>query len=434
MRLNSIGNHAKIMHSYGKFMAEVIPFRGIFYNNERVRGSDVIAPPYDIITPELRESLYGRSPYNIVRIDSGKDLPGDNETENKYTRAARYFETWLRQGIMKRSQKPAFYACRMDYEIKGRRETLTGFFGLVRLEELGEGSVYPHEETHAKPKRDRFALMDVSNANTSPIFSLYHSPVRGASEALKVAMASTPFMEAEDLDGTLFRLWAVDDEDIIGRVKGDLSDKAVFIADGHHRYETALDYRKVMRQRLSHEEGAKPFDYVLMFLSNTEDDGLTILPTHRLIRDGIQDGGVMERLPERFEMDTLPPDADIIDAINGKEHAFGLYLKGKQYIVRYKGGDLGDVHPALMTLDVVILQEMIFKRLLGISEYGYEMDPSMARAKVDGGEYEAAFFLNPTPVRAVEEVALSSLRMPPKSTYFYPKIPTGLVINSLISF
>jgi uncharacterized protein (DUF1015 family) len=207
----------------------------------------------------------------------------------------------------------------------------------------------------------------------------------------------------------------------------------VFIADGHHRYETALDYRRAMRQRLSAKEGVGPFDYVLMFLANTEDGGLTILPTHRLVKDGVP-GGLMERLSEYFELDKLPLDADIIDAIKGIDHAFGLYLKGRQYRVRYKGGDLGDVHPALRTLDVVILQEMIFKRFLGISEYGYEMNSALARAKVDGGEYEAAFFLNPTPVRAVEEVALSSLRMPPKSTYFYPKIPTGLVINSLISF
>jgi uncharacterized protein (DUF1015 family) len=415
-------------------MAEVIPFRGIFYDGRRVRCSDVIAPPYDIITPELRERLYSRSPYNVVRIDSGKDLPGDNETENKYTRAERHLEAWLKQGILTRSRKPAFYACRMDYEIKGHGETLTGFFGLVRLEQLGQGDIYPHEETHAKPKRDRLALMDISNANTSPIFSLYHSPVRGASEALEAAIAgAAPLIEAEDLDGTLFRVWAVDEEASIEAVKSDLSDKAVFIADGHHRYETALDYQRAMRQRPSTREGVGPFDYVLMFLANTEDGGLTILPTHRLLKDGVQ-GELMKRLPEYFELDTLPADADIIDAIKDMDHCFGLYLRGRQYRVKYKGGDLDDVQPALRTLDVVILQEMIFRRLLGISEYGYEMNFALAKAKVDGGEYGAAFFLNPTPVGAVEEVALSSLRMPPKSTYFYPKIPTGLVINSLISF
>jgi uncharacterized protein (DUF1015 family) len=413
-------------------MAKVLPFRGIYYNAQKVRGSDVISPPYDIITPEMRDRLYGLSPCNIVRVDSGKEHPGDGEAENKYTRAAGLLESWLGEGILLRGERPAFYAYRMHYRVRGRRMSLGGFFGLVRLEELGKGSVYPHEETHSKPKRDRLALMQVSSANTSPIFSLYHSEERRASRALEGATSGRPpDIEATDLDGTAHLVWAVEDPGALGEVEADLSNKAVFIADGHHRYETALDYQRATRLRAP-GEGERPHDYVLMFLANIADDGLTVLPTHRLINKEVL--ASRDRLSKYFHVDPLPASADVIEAIEGMEHAFGLYEGGCHYVLRYRGGDLADVPPSLRTLDVVILQEMVFKRLLGVESYGYEMDCGLARSMVDSGQYRAAFFLNPTPVRDVEEVALACLRMPPKSTYFYPKIPAGLIINSLKSF
>ncbi|GAB4390310.1 MAG: DUF1015 domain-containing protein [Thermodesulfovibrionales bacterium] len=411
-------------------MAKVIPFRGIFYNTEKVRGSEVIAPPYDIITPGLRERLYALSPYNMVRVDAG----ADEEGQDKYARAARLLEDWLAGGVLKRSPRPAFYAYRVDYSVKGRPRRMTGFFGLVRLEELGKGAVYPHEETHSKPKRDRLALMTASQANTSPIFSLYHSREKAASSALARAVeAGAPDLEAEGLDGSVHRLWAVDDPGVVSEVQRDLSDKAIFIADGHHRYETALDYQRAARLRDGDPAEERPYDFVLMFLANIADDGLTVLPTHRLISRGVMEEA--GRLSEHFEVGTLPGGADIIDAIEGLEHAFGLYVRGGgRYVLKYRGGDLGDVPAALRTLDVVVLQEMVFRRILGVDSYGYEMDASVAMAMVDRGQYEAAFFLNPTPVEEVEKVALASLRMPPKSTYFFPKIPAGLVMNSLKSF
>lgn len=421
-------NHAKIgatspSERVCEPMAEVIPFKGIFYNTDVVSADDVVAPPYDIITPALKDELYERNPYNVVRIDAGKDIEGDNETDNKYTRAALYLRQWLNEGILRRSEMACFYAYEMHYRVAGVQKRLIGFFGLVRLEELGKG-IYPHECTHSKPKHDRLTLLKISNANTSPIFSLYRSFERKASAILdRIRKEEMPYMEAKDMDGALHRLWLISDSASIEAIKADLLDKAVFIADGHHRYETALEYQKSLHSA----KGDEPFNYVLMFLANIADDGLTILPAHRLVNVNMD---IIKKLSGYFSIEELPPDADISNTIGSKKHTLGLSIKGSRYILRYRGNDLEDIHPVLRNLDVVILDEMILKRLLNVESISYEMDAGRAQAEVKSGGYSAAFFLNPTTVREVEEVAVSSLRMPPKSTYFYPKLLTGFVINS----
>jgi uncharacterized protein (DUF1015 family) len=411
-------------------MAEVVPFRGILYNTAKVKGGEVVAPPYDIITPELRDVLYSKSPYNVVRIDSGMEHPGDDEGENKYVRAARALKTWLEEDILRRSSKPCFYAYEMDYRSRGERKRLHGFFGLVRLQELGKG-VYPHEETHSKPKVDRLNLMSACEANTSPIFSLYHSEDKGASMVVEGIIATTPYMEAEDLDGAIHRLWVIEGDEETAAITRDLLDKSVYIADGHHRYETALEYQKIMTEKSGPVKGHEPYNYVLMFLANIADGNITILPAHRIIN--YSQGNALDRLSEYFEIKTISMDDDIIESMKGIAQTFGFYQRGdsKQYLLRYRGDGLKGIHPALKGLDVSILHELILKGLLGVSTIRYEMDPSIARGMVAEGGYDAVFFLNPTRVEDVEQVALSSVRMPPKSTYFYPKVMTGFVINSL---
>ncbi len=410
-------------------MAGVIPFRGILYNTARVKGGDVVAPPYDIVTSELRDALYEKSPYNIIRIDSGRELAQDTAEENKYVRAARYLDEWLSEDVLVKSDTPCFYAYEMDYRVRGRQTKLRGFFGLVKLVKLGEG-VYPHEETHSKPKVDRLRLMTASQANTSPIFSLYNSPGKGASKVVEKAVNSKPYIEAEDLDGAVHRLWVIDDGNDLASVSKDLSDKAIYIADGHHRYETALEYQKTMREKAGTSAGNQSYDYVLMFLANIADGNLTILPAHRIIRHGQKD--IPELLSEYFDIKTMPADGDIIDAMRGKAQTLGFYQKGrdKQYLLTFRGNDLKNVHPSLKGLDVTVLHELILKDLLKVTDVHYEMDPVIAKRMVEGGDFDAVFFLNPTRVEDVERVALSSTRMPPKSTYFYPKVMTGFIINS----
>jgi uncharacterized protein (DUF1015 family) len=408
-------------------MAEIIPFRGIYYNSGKVRGDEIVAPPYDLITPEMKEDLYTRSPYNAVHVDFGKELEGDGEKENKYSRSARFLEQWLKEGILIKSDEPAFYSYRMEYG----RKSITGFFGLLRLSEFGKG-IYPHEATHTKPKNDRFALMQATGANTSPIYSLFSNEGKDVSGVLDNVTLKDPYLQSTDYDGTVHSMWIVDGPEDVQRIKEGLSDASIFIADGHHRYETALDYQGAMRQGMQETGEDKPFDYVLMFFADIRDSGLTVLPTHRIVTVDVDT--MLGNLQEYFDIYELSPDADIIDEINGKEHTFGLYAGGRKYSLKCVCEDLPKVDPALRKLDVVILHKMVFGRLLDVGNWAYEMDYKQTLSMVDNGEYDAAFFLNPTPVNDVERVALSGLRMPPKSTYFYPKVQTGFVMNDLKTF
>ena len=410
-------------------MAEIIPFRGLLYNVSKVSIEDVLAPPYDIITPEWQESLYAKNPYNMVRIDFGKEEPGDNETENKYMRAKRYFNIWIKDGVLIRSDKPSFYAYEIIYSIHGIRKRLPGFLCLVKLEELGKGSIYPHECTHSNPKQDRLNLLKACQANTSPILSLYKSSADGISRILAKVTLTRPYLQAADISSNLHRLWQIDQTEEIEIIKQEIADKAVFIADGHHRYETSFEYQREMSMTKTSSSSRKSYDYTLMFLANLMDEGITILPAHRLIKEIPKD--IHEMLARYFEIETVADDFDIYRRLFGKKNVFGFFKKREKswYILTYRGRNLSDVHSDLREIDVIILHEMIFKRILQNAEIGYEMDIAKALDQVNHGEYAAAFFLNPTRVEDVEKSALSSVRMPPKSTYFYPKLMTGLVLN-----
>ncbi|MCL4457299.1 MAG: DUF1015 domain-containing protein [Nitrospirae bacterium] len=404
-------------------MAKVIPFRGILYNPDKVSGDEVIAPPYDIIMPEYREELYQKNPYNIIRIDFGKEGTGDTDKDNKYSRAKNFFEQWAKEGILVQDDRPSFYACEIDYSVYGEKKRLRGLFAMVRIEELGKG-VYPHEATHSKPKADRFNLMKACLANTSPIYALYNSPRKVASGIID-NVSGEPYISAHDMDGAHHKLYKIQDEAKINLIMDELSDKPIFIADGHHRYEVALEFKR--------EKGRGPWEYVLMFLANMADEGISILPTHRLVKGIKNIGGIMQKIEKDFTVENLPDSADIQKtlSVSGK-NTFGLYLgREKQWFtLKYKGTDLKDMDAALQNLDVVVLHELILKRDLGITDVAYEMNVREAVKRTDSGEFDAAFFLNPTGVNDVERVALSGLRMPPKSTYFYPKLLTGMVINS----
>jgi uncharacterized protein (DUF1015 family) len=412
-------------------MPDVIPFKGLLFSRSRVSGDDVVAPPYDVISPEYKEVLYAKSPFNIVRVDFGKELPDDKGDSNKYTRASVLLEQWTRMGILVRDSEPAFYAYEMDYTVAGSRKVLKGILGLVKIVELGSG-VYPHEMTHSKPKADRLDLMRYCEANISPIYSIFNSPEQRTSRVLD-AIDEKPYLTARDANGAMHKIFKISDTGNTTLISSELSNQPIFIADGHHRYEVALEYKKEMDQKTHRtDDRPRPWDYVLMFLANMADEGITILPTHRMVKGITDNVAVLEKLRSDFEMKELPLAADISSEILAEgEHAFGLYLKAdrKWHVLKYLGGKLKDLPPALNSLDVVVLHELILKRDLGITDVAYEMDVKEAVKKVHGGDFDAVFFLNPTGVRDIELVASANLRMPPKSTYFYPKLLTGMVIN-----
>lgn len=419
-------------------MAKIIPFKGILYNRDKVSGDTVIAPPYDIISPEFKEQLYQKSPYNVVRIDFGKETPDDNTGNNKYTRAKNFLSKWLEQGILVRDSEPAFYAYEIDYAISGQKKTLRGILALIKIEELGNG-IYPHEATHSKPKADRLNLMRACLANTSPIYSLYNSAERVTSNILS-NIRENPYITARDSYGALHKLYKISDSQRIEAIISEMSNKAIFIADGHHRYEVALEFKKEMDLKAGSRKDDKvnsdfsyqPWDYVMMFLANMADEGITILPTHRMVKDISRKEDVVGKLKSDFDIYELQMDSDIIRTISRKgKNTLGLYLHFEKewHILKYKGHKLEDIHPALNSLDVVLLHELILKRDLGITDVAYEMNVNEAIRRVHDGDFDAVFFLNPTGVDDVEKTALAGLRMPPKSTYFYPKLLTGMVIN-----
>lgn len=418
-------------------MACIIPFNGVVYNTARVSCNDVIAPPYDVIPPAMREKLYEKSDYNIVRIDFGKEQPGDSDVENKYSRAAAAFTSWLENGILVQDQAESFYGYEITYGIFGETRTLRGILGLLKLEELGTG-VFPHEETRPKAKADRLSLMYATGANTSPIFGLYNSPANVSNACIKEITAA-PYLTTTDADGAEHRLHRMSNPEQISRIQKDLADKPIFIADGHHRYEVALAFKKEMDQktgRPADDTTPRPWDYVLMFFANIADEGLTILPTHRLLKGVSSPQTVLDKLTSDFEIVHMPASADICPTMRAEgKHAFGLYMRNQEgwHLLRYRGGKLKDVHPALGDLDVVVMHQLIINRDLMVNEIAYEMSAAEAISRVNSGEFDAAFFLNSTDVADLERVAGAGLRMPAKSTYFYPKLLTGLVINKFMT-
>lgn len=437
-------------------MAEVIPFNGVLYNPQKVDAGSVMAPPYDIVTPEFKEILYKKSPYNIIRIDFGKDNAGDNEKENRYTRASNSLNEWLKQEILIKDTEPSFYCYEADYKINGQKKKLRGFLGIVKIEELASGKIHPHEMTYSKPRTDRLNIIRFCEANISPIFSLYSSPNRLTSSILEKLSEEKPFIEAKNGDNFIHRLWQISDKTSIETIKKDLSNKDIIIADGHHRYETALEFKNEMdkvrgqgsgrsdsAQRLAprvrgQDSEVKPWDYVMMFLVNMEDADLTVLPAHRLaeIKNKVQ---IKESLKPYFDITTIKFDdstekqamQEMLSSIQNSKNSLGMLIKDEKAfcILNFKSA-LSEInsHESLKKLDVTILHKLVFEKLLGVDKFEYEMDPDLVVEKVKNSRHQTAFFLPPTKIHDVKEVALAGQRMPPKSTYFYPKLLTGMVI------
>jgi uncharacterized protein (DUF1015 family) len=421
-------------------MADVQPLRALHYDPAVVGALDaVVAPPYDVIDPEQRRELAARSPYNVVRID----LPqAEDEGGDPYATAADILSTWQSDGAVVRDEEPAIWALVQDYVAPdGRARTRRGLFARVRVEEYGAGRIRPHERTHPGPREDRLKLTRATKANLSPIFSLYSDPEGSAWGAVEPATAQAPFGEATDEDGTRHRLWRVADPQAIATVQHALKDAELLIADGHHRYETARVYAEEVGGEGEHR-------YVLMCLVALEDPGLTVFPTHRLIRETTSQSqeALAGALRADFDIEPIeqaelrPPDGNgplelgYIDA--HFKRAFRLTLKDQALADRALDGE----PEPFRRLDTAVLEALILKGPLGLTDddidhmrgLGYARSDDEALELVLSGAYDAAFFLRPTPVAQVREIAATGVNMPPKTTYFFPKIPTGLVFNPLL--
>jgi uncharacterized protein (DUF1015 family) len=415
-------------------MADVQPLRALHYDLAKVGSLDAVAaPPYDVIDPEQRAQLAGRSPYNVVRVDLPEGEP------DAYAEAAKTFARWQEEGAVVRDDEPALWTLTQDYTgPDGRRLTRRGVFARVRVEDYGPGRIRPHERTHPGPKEDRLRLTRATKANLSPIFSLYDDP-DGATDA--VLEAAEPFGEQTDDDGTVNRLARVADPAAIEAFQRALEPAELLIADGHHRYETARVYADEVGGEGEHR-------YVLMCLVALQDSGLTVFPTHRLIRDTTRQSqeALATTLRELFaieeidQADLRPPDGDgpltmgYIDSYF--KRAFRLTLKDQASADRA----LPDMPEAYRHLDTAVLEALVLNGPLGLSEddiahlegLGYSRTDDEALQLVLSGEYDAAFFLRSTPIEQVRAIAAAGVNMPPKSTYFFPKVPTGMLFNPLL--
>ncbi len=432
-------------------MADIRPFNGVHYNQPLVKNlAAVLCPPYDVITPQMQHELYQRSDYNFVRIEFGRELPEDKETDNRYTRAAATLGKWLEQGILQKDSSPSFYIDDHSFTCQGKSYRRRSINCLVRLEDWDKMIVRPHEGTLSNPKGDRLNLLWKLQANTSPIMGLYEDGDGKISSLLKEQTSGNPLLSNLDVNGDSHQLRAITDIGAIENIRDCFAGHPLYIADGHHRYESALAFRRERRAFDKSASGNEPYDFVMMTLVDFADPGLVILPAHRLIR-GISPtalDGLFSALKECFIVKELPLNEDhalerINDLLVEKPGEIRLVLYGlkERMLISLILRDFSLVRPMFpafhselyRTLDVSIIDHVILEELIGLTHdktgvfIDYTNDALKAIKRVAEQEYQLALLVNPVKPGVIKTIADSGDRMPKKSTYFYPKIPAGLI-------
>lgn len=432
------------------------PFRGITYNPAQVDNLfTLLAPPYDVISPQEQEGYHQQHPHNVVRLIYGREEAGDTAEDNRYTRAAHYLRSWLRHGVLQRDAAPSMYLCAEQYLLPdGTQRERQGLIALCRLEPYERGIILPHEETSPVPKRMLFDLRSAVEANLSQIFALYADDTGKLQEILAAQRRQPPRLSFRDQDHMLHRVWAVSNPSLLTEIRQVMAANWALIADGHHRYETCLAYQQMRRQRTPPTSGEEWFDFAMLYLTDIHDPGLTILPTHRVLR-GLPPALVRQiptRLSASCEVDALgfhtaaERDAQCrrltheMRRRSAQAHVFGLYTgEDTLWLLTYRGappaaapstaGAGGDGS----ALDVSLLHTVLLEQMLGVDVhedmFAYTQDDVEALDLVSRREYQLAFLLSPTRIEQVVQQATAGRRMPRKSTYFYPKLLTGIVIH-----
>lgn len=429
-------------------MADIRPFRGVHYSPAAVGDlAGVICPPYDIITPQMQLELYRRSEFNFVRIEFGRDFSNDRDSDNRYTRAADTLERWLETGILTGDIRPAIYVDEHSFNHRDHTLSRRSISCLVKLEDWDKMVVRPHEGTLARPKGDRLHLMWALQADTSPVMALFEDKGQKIAGLLDRITHHNPGLHASELEGESHRLWVVNDEDTVGQIKQALADEPLYIADGHHRYESALAYKRAKRAGMA-SAGEEPFDFVMMTLVDFADPGLVILPAHRLVR-GVS-SSLLDSLPDTlrtcFSVERVPVEGDAREEIERVlartrgEVRLAMYGPGAALysLTLNDSSTVASMMPYFHTplygkLDVSVVDHVIIGEILGLTHEAagtsldYTNDAAEAVQRVNDREYQLAFIVSPVQPAVVKAIADSSDRMPRKSTYFYPKIPAGLV-------
>jgi uncharacterized protein (DUF1015 family) len=435
-------------------MADIRAFRAHRYDLGRVGAlSDVVAPPYDVIDSALQDQLYSKSPYNVVRLILNREEAGDTEVRNRYSRARQHLRDWLREDVISQDRAPGLYVCEQEFTIEEEKHRRRGFFARVRLEPFGEGNIFPHEETMPGPRADRLQLFRATEMNLSPVFGLYPDEDQSVQHSLDEAVRRALPMEARDHLGVTSRLWPVHDPHVVSAVAGLMGPRPVFIADGHHRYETALTYRKERLGDGGESDREAAVNFVLMYLVSMSDPGLIILPTHRLVNDvsDLTTDVLSQRLGEQFRIEVAGSGQEgarrawklIEEAGTQQVLGFGARADNQWLVARFVGDEmvmkeLAPEHGAeWRSLAVSLLHEVVLGKLLpeGSTDKpkcSYVHLLSEVTDAMAAGQCQLAALVPPVGMSEVTAIAGHQERMPPKSTYFYPKILSGLVFNSLL--
>jgi uncharacterized protein (DUF1015 family) len=421
-------------------MAKLKPFKGMRFTPAAGVIGDLVCPPYDIISEKERAAYIEKNPHNIIRLE----LPAGGE--ERYKTAGELLREWMETGLLKKDEQAAIYIYEMEFTANGKRNKLRGFISLAELREFADGVVLPHEETLSKAKTDRFNLMSETMCNFSEIYSLYFDK-DGAVQEIINGLGNTPDVSVTDPDGTVHSLTAVTDEPLLDRLTALFADKKLYIADGHHRYETALNFHKKLAAEGKATENS---GYIAMYLVNIENDGLVIFPTHRIVKglENFSAADVVEKSKAYFDIMETSRQEDMVSALHNDyfdgKCTFALYAgAGKCYIFRLRDKTavselLPGMSAAYCGLDVSVLHTLLLEKILGIDKENmanqknltYTRNVNEALEAVDIYDADCAFILNPTKVTEISAVAAANEKMPQKSTYFYPKLITGLVMNN----
>ena len=436
-------------------MADIRPFQGVHYNYSLISDwSAVICPVYDIITPQLQQELYLRSEYNFVRLEFGRDLPQDTVTDNKYSRSAAILEQWLKQGVLEIDKVPAIYLHDQYFTHQGKEYKRRGITARVRVEEWDRMVIRPHEGTMPEPKSDRLSLLWALQANTSPILALFEDQGQQISSLLAQQERNKPLISLRNVDGENHTVWAITEGEVVNQIGSSLAEQPLYIADGHHRYESALAYQRERRDYSPSASANEAFNFMMMTLVDFSDPGLIILPPHRLVR-GISKSTLAElmaKLEVFFKIEELPlsmPDVwkrvdDLLTEANEiRLLLFGLTTECFFVLSLRDPATVSQMMPYFHSelykrLDVSIIDHIILEKLLALdsdkekSSLTFSYDKQEAINRVLAQEYQLAFLLSPIKAEVIKAIADAGDKMPRKSTYFYPKLPAGLVFNQLV--
>ncbi|NUN70070.1 MAG: DUF1015 domain-containing protein [Bacteroidetes bacterium] len=424
-------------------MATIRPFRGIRYNQMKTTIANVVAPPYDVISPEQQNGYYDKDPFNVIRLILGRE-------EDRYAAAAATYAQWQSEDVLLRDLTPSVYPLVQTFkDAEGKEVRRKGFIALCRLEEFEKKIVLPHEKTLSKAKEDRFKLFKATKSNFSQVFTLYSDTEKEIDRYLDPVHSTYPVIDVE-FEGVRNQLWQVSDARVIDAIAAVMEPKQVLIADGHHRYETGLAYRDLMRSQNPNHTGNELYNYIMMFFTNLDDEGLVIFPTHRVIHSlpSYDGGSLIATLQRHFDVQLYPTPQMMVDALRRcPRFAYGFVSShsSKFFVAALKDEASlpelvkDELPPEVKGLDVVLLHNYILRDLLGISQEAQEKKLNIhylqsihqSVDEVASGASQVAFFINPTRIDQVRAVCKSGNTMPQKSTFFYPKLISGLVLNKM---